>query len=78
MTARSRRFDRQPETARDRRFFDLRESGYDGPIDQDGRAVTSRTDSRGRSLPLFKGGTGTGTPDDKSGKLARRRNRAGA
>jgi hypothetical protein len=25
----------KPETAADRRFFDLRESGYTGPIDQD-------------------------------------------
>ncbi len=36
----SRRWDRGPETERDTRFFDLRESGYDGWIDQDGRAVT--------------------------------------
>jgi hypothetical protein len=63
MSAKSRRFDRQPETPRDKRFFDLRESGYDGPIDKDGRAVMSRTDSKGRSLPLFKGGSGTGTSD---------------
>jgi hypothetical protein len=40
MTA-SRRFDGKPETATDTRFFDLRESGYRGPIDQDGNAVTS-------------------------------------
>jgi hypothetical protein len=26
----------QAETAADTRFFDLRESGYDGPVDQDG------------------------------------------
>ena len=31
----------RPETAADTRFFDLRESGYDGPVDQDGRKVTS-------------------------------------
>ncbi|MCO8272823.1 hypothetical protein M1L60_19695 [Actinoplanes sp. TRM 88003] len=36
----SRRWDRAPETDADRRFFDLRESGYTGPIDQDGNAVT--------------------------------------
>ncbi|WP_340687800.1 hypothetical protein LCL61_17520 [Amycolatopsis coloradensis] len=42
MTAnRSRRFDGKPESAADSRFFDLRESGYTGPIDQDGRPVTS-------------------------------------
>jgi hypothetical protein len=32
----TRRADGEPETEADRRFFDLRESGYDGPIDQDG------------------------------------------
>jgi hypothetical protein len=37
----SRRFDKAPETETDRRFFDLRESGYTGPIDQDGNAVTT-------------------------------------
>jgi len=35
----SRRFDGKPETDADRRFFDLRESGYTGWIDQDGHAV---------------------------------------
>jgi hypothetical protein len=39
MSTPSRRFDRQPETAVDTRFFDLRESGYDGWIDQDGYPV---------------------------------------
>jgi hypothetical protein len=34
----SRRLDGRPETDADRRFFDLRESGYRGPIDQDGYA----------------------------------------
>ena len=37
----TRRADSKPETAADTRFFDLRESGYDGPVDQDGRKVTS-------------------------------------
>lgn len=37
----SRRYDGQPETEADRRFFDLRESGYQGPIDQDGYPDTS-------------------------------------
>ena len=37
--ATSRRVDGRPETAADKRFFDLRESGYRGPIDQDGRKV---------------------------------------
>lgn len=33
----SRRVDGEPETEADRRFFDERESGYDGPLNQDGR-----------------------------------------
>jgi hypothetical protein len=37
----SRRWDGAPETPADTRFFDLRESGYTGPIDQDGHKVTS-------------------------------------
>jgi hypothetical protein len=36
----TRRVDGKPETEADRRFFDLRESGYAGPVDQDGRKVT--------------------------------------
>jgi len=39
----SRRVDRKPETAVDKRFFDLRESRYRGPIDQDGnKAITGK------------------------------------
>jgi hypothetical protein len=41
MTRPSRRFDNEPETEADQRFFNLRESGYTGPIDQDGNAVTT-------------------------------------
>jgi hypothetical protein len=37
----SRRFDGKPETEADRKFFGLRESGYTGPIDQDGNADTT-------------------------------------
>ena len=37
----TRRVDGRPETTADKRFFDLREPGYDGPVDQDGREVTS-------------------------------------
>ncbi len=37
----TRRADGKPETAADKRFFGLRESGYDGPVDQDGNKVTS-------------------------------------
>jgi hypothetical protein len=35
----SRAWDGAPESAGDTRFFDLRESGYTGPIDQDGYRV---------------------------------------
>jgi hypothetical protein len=37
----SRNVGGRPETEADTRFFDLRESGYTGPIDQDGFARTS-------------------------------------
>ena len=37
----TRRVDSKPETAADKRFFDLRQAGYTGPIDQDGYQVTS-------------------------------------
>ena len=47
---------------------ELRKSGFKGPIDQHGNAVMSRTDRRGRPLDLFKGGSGSGTPDDKRKK----------
>jgi hypothetical protein len=68
----SRRADKQPETERDKRFFDLRESGFKGPIDRDGNAVMSRTDNRGEPLELFKGGTGTGTPDEDRARNLRK------
>lgn len=35
----SRRADGKPETAVDTKFFDLRESGYAGPIDHRGEPV---------------------------------------
>jgi hypothetical protein len=53
MAKNTRRADGKPETAKDKRFFDLRESGYKGPIDQDGRAVMGRTDGKGNPRPLF-------------------------
>jgi hypothetical protein len=37
MGKKPRTWDGSPETAKDKRFFDLRESGYKGWIDQDGR-----------------------------------------
>jgi hypothetical protein len=36
----TRRLDGEPETDADKRFFDLRDSGYTGPINQDGYAVS--------------------------------------
>ena len=45
----SRRLDGNPETAADKRFFDLRESGWAGPIDQDGRKVTT-----GRAVEVLR------------------------
>ncbi|HWO61423.1 MAG TPA: hypothetical protein VNO31_15445 [Umezawaea sp.] len=35
----TRTWDGSPETEADTRFFDLRASGYTGPIDQDGHAA---------------------------------------
>jgi hypothetical protein len=51
----SRRFDGKPETDADRRFFDLRESGYTGWIDQDGYPVDGPTFAR--TIPLDEIGT---------------------
>jgi hypothetical protein len=42
----SRRWDGEPETEADTRFFDLRESGYTGPIDQDSYPDTSSENAR--------------------------------
>lgn len=50
MTKKSRRVDGKPETAADKRFFDNRESGYKGWIDQDGY----KADANGRRLPNQK------------------------
>jgi hypothetical protein len=49
----------------DAKLIALRKAGFTGPIDRHGNAVMSRTDNRGRPLPLFKGGSGHGTRDDK-------------
>ena len=55
------------------RFIRLRDSGWTGPIDRDGYAVMSRTDPGGRPLPLFRGGSGHGTPDDRAPRKGRSR-----
>ena len=40
MVTETRRWDGEPETEADRRFYDLRERGYTGPIDQDGNPAS--------------------------------------
>ena len=45
MSAPTRRPDGKPETDADTRFFDLRESGYTGPIDQDGNVAPEPEDA---------------------------------
>lgn len=47
-SADTRRADGKPETDADRRFFDLRESGYQGWINQDGNAVNDKRRERQR------------------------------
>jgi hypothetical protein len=55
----TRRPDGQPETPADQKFFDLRESGYRGPIDQDGN-VPAADDRRVDVLnAMASAGTGT-------------------
>lgn len=44
----TRRPDGKPETPADKRFFGLRESGYTGPIDQDGYKATEPRSSTSR------------------------------
>ena len=46
MNPSSRRWDREPETEYNTKYFDLRESGYTGPIDENGDAVTTGGDAR--------------------------------
>lgn len=41
----SRNWDGSPETERDTRLHDLRDSGYTGPVNQDGDAVTTGPDA---------------------------------
>jgi hypothetical protein len=41
----SRNWDRSPETERGKRFHDLRDSGYSGPIDTDGYPDTTSGDA---------------------------------
>lgn len=52
---------------------EIRESGFSGPVDRDCNALMSRTDGKGEPLPLFEGGTGTGTPDEDRARGLRRK-----
>ncbi len=49
--------DGKPETDADKRFFDLRESGYTGPIDQDGNIADSANHHQRKEHP-WPGTTG--------------------
>ena len=59
----TRRLDGKPETDADKRFFDLRESGYTGPVDQDGYAVPD-------APPPEHAGTDGGTTSMTVSKIA--------
>jgi hypothetical protein len=48
----SRRWDKKPETEVDTKFFDLRESGYKGPINEKGNKV----DTPAKYRQWLKGG----------------------
>jgi hypothetical protein len=48
----SRNWDKSPESAKDKKFHDLRASGYKGPIDQDGDKA--RVVGKGRDLRIEK------------------------
>lgn len=50
--ATSRNWDRSPESAKDKKFHDLRASGYKGPIDQDGDRA--RVVGKGLHLRIVK------------------------
>lgn len=72
----TRRVDGQPETEADKRFFDLRESGYRGPIDQDGRIpdpadpATGTHDPAGAPAPAAASQNGTATMTDTDSRPA--------
>lgn len=53
--AKSRNWDRSPETPADRKFHDLRASGYKGPIDQDGNKVSGAARERAERLARHRG-----------------------
>jgi hypothetical protein len=48
----SRNWDKSPETPKDKKFHDLRASGYKGPIDQDGDKA--KVVGKGNDLRIVK------------------------
>lgn len=67
----TRRMDGLPETEADRRFFDLRERGYKGPIDQDGNipdpADPANADSLAALAAMQRNGRKEGSADEGEG-----------
>jgi hypothetical protein len=70
----TRRPDGKPETEADKRFFDLRESGYTGPIDQDGHAVRHPDPTGGSTMNAqpARGPVSRITPDRRARRTADR------
>jgi hypothetical protein len=68
----TRRPDGEPETAADKRFFDLRESGYTGPIDQDGYAVDEHTPTGGSTMAAQPAHSSRISPDRRARRAAAR------
>jgi hypothetical protein len=71
----TRRPDSKPETEADKRFFDLRDSGYIGPIDQDGHAVPQLNPTGGPTTMAAQPASGPAsriTPDRRARRTAAR------
>jgi hypothetical protein len=68
----TRRPDGKPETAADKRFFDLRESGYTGPVDQDGYAVNEHTPPGGTTMAAPPAHGSRISPDRRARRTAAR------
>jgi hypothetical protein len=72
--AATRRPDGKSETDADKRFFDLRESGYTGPVDQDGYAVSQPHPTGGSTMAAqpAAGPASRITPDRRARRTAAR------
>lgn len=66
----TRRPDREPETAADRRFFDLRESGYTGPLDQDSEPVVDVDEWIAAQQREGEHGRHVGTAPSRGGQMS--------